>query len=162
MNDFSLFIGIPDIHLECGSKAFNASFTLKELQNRNLPFSIKLSGNHTCESINASSVGNIDSNGNIWISAEYTECGVRAYYEGKKIAFEQTIIVQYGSEDKSSPIYKSFNDSYKIKCLVDRNMTQRWLMNVNEREDVATQKGKSGFCIISAFQNFKTFCKRVS
>ena len=124
---------MPAPELECTPSSLKASFNTTELDALLLPYSIKFIGNNTCKSINATSTNHIE-DGKIWIASNYTDCGIEAYHEGDKIAFEQTILVEFGSKSQSSLIYRYFNSSFKIKCVLDRNVTTDLQIDVKDRQ----------------------------
>ena len=123
----------PSLDLECSSSGLRASFNITELEAQLLPYSIKFIGNNTCQSINAASTSHIK-DGQIWIASNYTDCEIKAYHEGDQIAFEQTILVEYGSQSPSSLVYRYFNSSYKVKCVLDRNVTADLIIDVKDRQ----------------------------
>ena len=112
-----------------------ASFNTTELDAQLLPYSIKFIGNNACGSVDASSTNQIRGD-QIWIAANYTDCGIKAYHEGNRIAFEQTILVEYGSKTPSSLVFRYFNSSYKVKCVLDRNVTANLKIDVIDRQIV--------------------------
>ena len=116
-----------------------ATFNVTELEALLLPYSIKFTGNNTCDSVNASSTNQIVGD-QVWIASHFEDCGIEAYHEGDQIAFEQAILVEYGSKSFSSLVYRYFNSSYKVKCFLDRNVTTE-LQHINVKNRIIGNKG---------------------
>ena len=95
---------------------------------------------HDCKPLNAT-YGNVHGDGKLWIAANYSDCGIKAYEEGGKIAFEQTIVVEYGTKMDSSLIQRQFFDTYNATCLIERNITRQWNMNVAKRKTIKSEEG---------------------
>ncbi|XP_066926759.1 serine-rich adhesin for platelets-like [Clytia hemisphaerica] len=119
------------LELECQSYGFKAGFSLSGLQSKNLPYTIRFSGSNDCGTINKTSSDHL-SNGRIWMWTNYTSCGVEAYHVGDSIAFEKTLMVNYGSKDHSSVVYRYISSSYKVKCFLDRKVVQKLEINVQD------------------------------
>ncbi|XP_066936885.1 serine-rich adhesin for platelets-like, partial [Clytia hemisphaerica] len=119
------------LELECQSYGFKAGFSLSGLQSKNLPYSIRFSGSNDCGTINKTSSDHL-SNGRMWMWTNYTSCGVEAYHVGDSIAFEKTLMVNYGSKDHSSVVYRYISSSYKVKCFLDRKVVQKLEINVQD------------------------------
>ena len=133
-SDEKSIIQTTQVDLKCGRYSLRVGFNKTELDAQFLSYSIKFVGNNTCGKVNANSANHIK-DGKIWIASNYTDCGIEAYHEGDQIAFEQTILVEYGSRSESALVYRYFNTSYKIKCLLDRNVTTQLQINVKDRKD---------------------------
>lgn len=114
-----------------------ASFNITELKANILPYRISFKGNF-CQPINSSDVQAIIGD-QISITSPLDDCGIQAFTEGDKIVFEQTIVVEYGTNDKHNLIYRYFNDSYDVKCYMDRNVTQKLDISVKERKTISSQ-----------------------
>ena len=147
----SHLIGIP-IELECTASSLKASFNTADLNAQLLPYSIKFLGNHTCESVNANSTDHIK-DGKIWIATNYTDCGTKAYHEGDQIAFEQTILIEYGSQS-GSLVYRYFNSSYDVKCVLDRNVAANLSINVEHRNTIGNSRLSLKYIIYNLYQTF--------
>uniref|UniRef100_A0A7M5WXB5 Uncharacterized protein n=1 Tax=Clytia hemisphaerica TaxID=252671 RepID=A0A7M5WXB5_9CNID len=133
------------LELECHSSGFKAGFSLPKLESKSLPYSISFSGNNTCGSINKTSEDHI-SDGRIWMESNFTDCGIKAYYIGDNIAFEQTIVIEYGSKSLSSVVYRYLTSSHVVKCFLDRKITQKLNINVQDvQEEAPSVNGTSDF-----------------
>ena len=120
-----------------------AGFNTTELDANILPYTISFLGNNSCSRLtSANHTGGVGAGGQIWIEAGLAECGIEAFIEGENIVFEQTIIVEYGSKSKHQMIYRYFNDSYKVKCSMNRNITKDMQINVKERKTLSTKISK--------------------
>ncbi|XP_066922917.1 ZP domain-containing protein-like isoform X2 [Clytia hemisphaerica] len=135
--------GIP-IDVECSASSLKAIFNITDLDAQLLPYSIKFLGNDTCESITAASTNHIK-DGKTWIATNYTDCGTKAYHQGNQIAFEQTILIEYGSRSQQSLVYRYFNSSYTVKCVLDRSITTNLTIDVIDRQTDQQVNGDSKF-----------------
>jgi len=131
---------MASIELYCDDNGLRAAFNHSELKANILPYTIMFmkNGNESCDSINATDALN-HADEQVWIWANYSDCGIEAYVEGENIAFEQTIIVEYGSKSSHDLIYRYFNDTYKVQCLLNRNVTKDLSINVKERKTLSTK-----------------------
>uniref|UniRef100_A0A7M6DM46 ZP-C domain-containing protein n=1 Tax=Clytia hemisphaerica TaxID=252671 RepID=A0A7M6DM46_9CNID len=85
-------------NLECQSNGLKAAFNLSHLERHGLPYIVRFKGeDHDCQPLNGT-YGNLYGDDKLWIAANYSDCGIKAYEEGGKIAFEQTIVVEYDDE----------------------------------------------------------------
>eukprot|EP00111_Clytia_hemisphaerica_P012530 TCONS_00036835-protein len=127
-------------HLECQSNGLKAAFNLSHLERHGLPYIVRFKGeDHDCKPLN-STYGNLYGDGKLWIAANYSDCGIKAYEEGGKIAFEQTIVVEYGAKMDSSLIQRQFFDTYNATCSIERNITRQWNMSVAKRRTINSEE----------------------
>jgi len=131
---------MASIELICDDRKMQAGFNITELDNNILPYAIRFQGNNKCDVIRAQNSSQMN-NGMIWIEAGLADCGINAYItdDEENIVFEQTIVVEYGSMTSNPLIYRYFNDTYKVKCSMDRNITQELNINVKERKTISTE-----------------------
>ena len=127
--------------LECYPSGFKAGFSLTGLEEKNLPYSIRFDGNNSCGAIDKTSEDRI-TDGRLWMKSNYTDCGTKAYYIGDSIAFEQTIVVDYGSKSLSSVVYRYLTSSHTVKCFFDRRITQKLNINVQDVQELASSVSK--------------------
>ena len=131
------------LELECNSFGFEAGFSLKGLKAKSLPYSIHFFGNNSCGSINKTSEDHIR-NGRLWMKSNFTGCGTKAYYVGDSIAFEQTIVIEYGSKSPLSVVvYRYLTSSHLVKCFFDRRITEKLNINVKDVHEEAPSLSKS-------------------
>ena len=122
-----------------------AGFNISELKANILDYSIKFQGeNHQCVSINSSDKSAMYG-GKIWILSNYSNCGIEAYNVGNDISFEQHIIIEYGKKSAHNLVYRYFNDTYRVRCLLNRNVTKDLTINVKERKTLKTVVSKFYF-----------------
>ena len=146
---------MASIELICDDRKMQAGFNITELEKNILPYAIRFQGNNNCDVIKAQNSSQIK-NGMIWIESGLAECGINAYITDDKenIVFEQTIIVEYGSMSSNPLIYRYFNDTYKVKCSMDRNITQELKINVKERKTISAEISKSFFRCFATYGFF--------
>ncbi|XP_066919363.1 von Willebrand factor D and EGF domain-containing protein-like [Clytia hemisphaerica] len=127
-------------NLECQSNGLKAAFNLSHLERHGLPYIVRFKGkDHDCKPLNTT-YGNINGDDKLWIAANYSDCGIRAYEEGSKILFEQTILVEYGTKMDSSLVYRQFVDTYNATCLIERNITRQWNISVTKRKTLSSEE----------------------
>lgn len=151
---------MASIELICDDRTMQAGFNISELEQNILPYAILFQGNNNCDVIRAQNSSQM-SNGMIWIKAGLAECGINAYItdDEENIVFEQTIVVEYGSRDNNPLIYRYFNDSYKVKCSMDRNITQELNINVKERKTISTEISKLSCGFTTEITRYEIFSK---
>ena len=141
---------VASIELICDDRKMQAGFNITELDDNILPYAIRFQGNNKCDVIRAQNSSQIK-NGMIWIEAGLADCGINAYItdDEENIVFEQTIVVEYGSMTSNPLIYRYFNDTYNVKCSMDRNITQELNINVKERKTISTEISKSCYVVFT-------------
>ena len=119
---------------------------MSELEKKSLPYLVRINStrNGCRSSINKSSTEHI-SNKRLWIQSNYTECGMKIYHVGDTIAFEQEILVEYGSKDQSSSIYRFLSAFFTVKCFLDRKITQSMNISVQEYVEISPTISKHFF-----------------
>ncbi|XP_066919364.1 von Willebrand factor D and EGF domain-containing protein-like [Clytia hemisphaerica] len=127
-------------NLECQSNGLKAAFNLSHLERHGLPYIVRFKGeDHDCQPLNGT-YGNLYGDDKLWIAANYSDCGIKAYEEGGKIAFEQTIVVEYGTKMDSSLIQRQFVDTYNATCLIERNITRQFNISVTKRKAINSEE----------------------
>ena len=115
---------------------------MSHLERHGLPYIVRFKGaDHDCKPLNAT-YGNINGDAKLWIAANYSDCGIKAYEEGNKIAFEQTIVIEYGTKMGSSLVYRQIIDTYNATCLIERNITRQWNISVTKRKAINSEEGQ--------------------
>ncbi|XP_066930347.1 cuticlin-6-like isoform X3 [Clytia hemisphaerica] len=116
--------------LQCESYGFAAGFSLVGLSVKPQPYTIRFAGSGECGTFNANSSDNIYG-GRLWMTSNYTDCGVEAYHSGDQIVFEKQIIVLYG-KNESNLIYRHSAETYSVQCTLDRRLTEKLNINVKD------------------------------
>uniref|UniRef100_A0A7M5TQX6 ZP domain-containing protein n=1 Tax=Clytia hemisphaerica TaxID=252671 RepID=A0A7M5TQX6_9CNID len=119
--------------LTCQPYGFAAGFSMKGLSKKPASYSIQFAGNKDCGIFNASSTDKIYK-GRLWMTSNYTDCGVEAYHSGDQIVFEKQIIILYGPKDDSDLIYRHSNDNFTVQCFLDRRLTEKLDIDVKDRD----------------------------
>eukprot|EP00111_Clytia_hemisphaerica_P001320 TCONS_00003771-protein len=118
--------------LTCQPYGFAAGLSMKGLSKKPAPYSIQFAGNKDCGIFNANSTDTI-SKGRLWMTSNYTECGVEAYHSGDEIVFEKQIIISYGPKDDLDLIYRHSYDNFTVQCFLDRRLTEELNIDVKDR-----------------------------
>jgi len=135
---YCMYHGMASIELFCDTDGMKIGFPVTELDAKFLPWKI----NNQCGSWNANSTNQII-DGKIWLGSNYSECGIKVYEEEDKIIFEQIIAIEYGHSSISDMIYRYFNDTYNVKCMLDKNETKSLQIEVQDRKTLQVETNKT-------------------
>ena len=114
---------------------------LDHLARHSIPYIVKFHGDNDCPILNVTSRSSMW-DGRLWMSANYTDCGIKVYEKGSKLVFEQTVEVEYGKRMKSLDVYRHFTDTYNASCSIDRNITHKLNIDVKDQKTIDDETGK--------------------
>eukprot|EP00111_Clytia_hemisphaerica_P020104 TCONS_00059241-protein len=143
--------------LNCYQNKMEIGLEFDHLSRHSLPYIVKFHGDNNCPTLNASSASSIY-DGRLWMNANYSECGIKAFESGNKLVFKQIVEVVYGKQMKSLDVYRHFIDTYNASCSIDRNVTHKLNIDVKEQEtlDDETEENADFKFKFSAFKDDKT------
>ena len=150
---FHLFSVAP-LKLNCYPNKMEIGLELDHLARHSVPYSVKFHGDNNCPTLNGSSSSSIW-DGRLWMTSNFTDCGIKVYEKGSKLVFEQTVEVQYGDRMKSSDVYRHFMDTYNATCSIDRNITHK--LNIDVKDEETIDDGIGECLIISSDSCLKSF-----
>jgi len=120
---FHLLLLFLDGDLTCNSTHMQLKLNKTALEDRNSVFKISFQDESDNECVIFNSNATTQDASFIWIESELKSCGIKQRIDEQNIIFNQTIIIQYGSNPSGGLIYREEFDSYDVNCKVSRNET---------------------------------------
>ena len=131
---------VASVELKCSGSNMTIGFNKTELDENILPYKIHF--NHSnCDYANKTSTDKLI-DGRLWVSSNFSDCGMLVEESGEDMIFHATVVVEYGSESASKVIYRYFKDTYDLKCILDRNITADLKLDVKDRKSIKVSKSK--------------------
>jgi len=127
----SAYFTQQDGNLTCNATSMSIEFDVVKLISRGRPFKIHFQNANLTEAKNSSGSscmlqynGTEDmTNKTLILEANFNECGIDIYQQNGFIVYNQTVLVSFGENPKSSPVYRLEEVAFKVGCKKSNNLT---------------------------------------
>lgn len=109
--------------LECTTSSMNLTLNKTQIDSRGRDYKIFFYDQES--DVNCMILANTTNvyDGEIWLAADYNDCGINIVSSGTDLIYNQTIVINYGENPNSNLIFREENDYYHVKCTKSGNMS---------------------------------------